>query len=528
MPEIEKRLNDGSWLVRETAILALGAVAEGCYQGVVKFLPHLIPYLLTLCNSDDQPLIRSIGCWTMSRYAHWVALQCEHMLNESRSALARGDHAAAQAAESSVLLGSVLGCFLRCMQDRNKKVQESACSSLATLEEVARENLIPYIPEILKTFHVCFGLYYAKNLTILFDCVCTFVEVVPDEMRKSENLQLLLPPIVEKWNQIDSNDRNCVPLLECMTMLCNNLENALEKLAPSFFARALSLIETTLVAMATAKHCNEQPPEPDHLIASLDLLSAVCTTLGTSVESLVGPSNLLPLLFECMKHNRFDIRQCAFALLGDLSRLCIGHLRPVLHQFVEILVSNLNPVPISVCNNASWCLGEMALASPADMKPFVPTVLPRLIDLLSKASSLHKSLVENTAITLGRFGLIAPELVAPHLPTFAVLWCSAIKGVLSGHEKESAFHGMCLLIQHNPEGILNAFPFLCDAIGTYENPPAHLHSMFTSILHEFRRSLGDGWNHVFIKMIYLPFNTLAGIPQGVFPSPLECLFILSP
>jgi len=43
-------------------------------NGMTVHLPDLVPYLVT-CLSDKKALVRSITCWTLSRYAHWVVGQ---------------------------------------------------------------------------------------------------------------------------------------------------------------------------------------------------------------------------------------------------------------------------------------------------------------------------------------------------------------------------------------------------------------------------------------------------------------------
>lgn len=48
----------------------------GCMSGMIPYLPDLIPYLIERL-SDKKALVRSITCWTLSRYAHWVVGQ-EH------------------------------------------------------------------------------------------------------------------------------------------------------------------------------------------------------------------------------------------------------------------------------------------------------------------------------------------------------------------------------------------------------------------------------------------------------------------
>lgn len=46
----------------------------GCMLGIIQHLPKLIPYLIT-CLSEKKAMVRSITCWTLSRYSHWVVQQ---------------------------------------------------------------------------------------------------------------------------------------------------------------------------------------------------------------------------------------------------------------------------------------------------------------------------------------------------------------------------------------------------------------------------------------------------------------------
>lgn len=43
--------------------------------------------------------------------------------------------------------------------DNNKRVQESGCSAVATIEEDALEKLVPYLDPILVTFSHAFSRY---------------------------------------------------------------------------------------------------------------------------------------------------------------------------------------------------------------------------------------------------------------------------------------------------------------------------------------------------------------------------------
>lgn len=62
------------YVVQESGILALGAVADGCMGGMVPQLPDLVPYLVC-CLGERKALVRAITCWTLSRYSHWIVSQ---------------------------------------------------------------------------------------------------------------------------------------------------------------------------------------------------------------------------------------------------------------------------------------------------------------------------------------------------------------------------------------------------------------------------------------------------------------------
>jgi transportin-1 len=51
------------------------------------------------------------------------------------------------------------------------------------------------------------------------------------------------------------------------------------------------------------------------------LLSGLAEGLGSGIESLVQQSNLRDLLLNCCIDEAADVRQSAFALMGDLARV---------------------------------------------------------------------------------------------------------------------------------------------------------------------------------------------------------------
>ena len=59
------------WKARESGILALGAISEGCASGLLHYLTDMVTALLPLLT-DSRPLVRSITCWALSRYSRWI------------------------------------------------------------------------------------------------------------------------------------------------------------------------------------------------------------------------------------------------------------------------------------------------------------------------------------------------------------------------------------------------------------------------------------------------------------------------
>ena len=92
-----------------------------------------------------------------------------------------------------------------------------------------------------------------------------------------------------------------------------------------------------------------------------------------------------------------------------------------------------------------------------------------------------KTLLENTAITIGRLGLVCPTDVAPFLPQFLPMWCQTLRTIRDNEEKDSAFRGICAMISVNPRGVLQHFMFFCDAVASWNTPRDDLRETFHKV-----------------------------------------------
>ncbi|KAK9728992.1 hypothetical protein K7432_000629 [Basidiobolus ranarum] len=479
LPLLKSQLFHAEWKHKECGILALGAIAEGCMSGIEPHLPDLVPFLLQSLN-DPKPLVRSITCWTLGRYARWCVFP-------------------AQPEDRSKYFEPLLEGLLRMVLDNNKRVQEAGCSAFATLEEEACEELIPYLEPILRNLIFAFQKYQQKNLLILYDAIGTLADSVGSALNKKEYIDVLMPPLIEKWQSVGDDDRDLFPLLECLSSVAAALEVGFAPFAPPVYQRCVHLVNNTLV-QTQMYHQNPtmELPDKDFMIVALDLLSGLVQGLNTSVESLVANSNppLLPLLGVCMQDASAEVRQSAYALLGDLAISCFAHLKPHLGQLMPELINQIDPQSehISVCNNAAWAAGEIALQCGAEMQSYVNPLLERLLPIVNNEQT-PRTLLENAAIAIGRLGLVCPEMLAPHLEMFLESWCKALRGIRDNAEKDSAFRGACAMIQANPNGAAKSFVYFCDAATNWNTPSQELNEMFGKIFVGFKQMIGANWDN---------------------------------
>lgn len=121
--------------------------------------------------------------------------------------------------------------MLKRVLDNNKRVQEAACSAFATLEEEACTELVPYLGYILQTLVFAFSKYQHKNLLILYDAIGTLADSVGHHLNKPEYINLLMPPLINKWNVLKDEDKDLFPLLEvCGHFLTEKIKKLVFKL----------------------------------------------------------------------------------------------------------------------------------------------------------------------------------------------------------------------------------------------------------------------------------------------------------
>lgn len=461
LPYLRENLSHTLWPKREAAVLALGAIAEGCLPVVAPHLPELVPYLISLL-SDDEPVVRQITCWCLSRYSEWAA-QLPDPENTQK------------------YFEPMMDGLLKRMLDKNKKVQEAGASSFASLEEKAGAKLTPYVEPILRQFVLCFQRYKDKNMYILYDCLQTLADSVGSAMATPDLINLLMPVLINRWNKIDDQSREMFPLLGCLSYIAMAYGANFAQFADPIFDRCMKLIYTCLqdhVAYTTGKAVDK--PDKDFVVSALDLLSAVIQAIDTSKSTqlvLNTQPQFYDILAFCMEDPSEDVRQSAYALLGDCAIMLFGTLSSHLPKLMPVLIRQLDlnairdedsDLAFNVVINVCWSAGEIAARAGAEFQPYVEPLYQGLIEIV-KNEECPDGANENAAITLGRMGLSCPEQMAPHLPEVAGPFLDSMSKVANTEEKANAFLGFNNLIQGNPKAMEGSMVEYFTAIAQFPN-----------------------------------------------------------
>jgi hypothetical protein len=527
LPLIETCLRSTNWEIQESSLLALGAIGHGCMQGLGPHLPSILQLLVSISNST-KPLLRSISCWTISRFASWIAFDTHR----------------------SEALPLVLSVILRRMMDQNKRVQEAAVSAFVNIEEEAGAYLEEFLQDVLKAIRSAMTYYQSKNLLILLDAVaCLFDAIGPETMSKPEVVSHLVPPIFSAFKSVnfESEKQLSVSLFECITAIisCIGPSIGLDELTTAI-TRSGAVLEMNVAAYKriTLELSKEEKPDADILACSLDLLCAVIDGLSHAAPSVLSRMNFAPLACQLigefepesrlpLVRNYFSttVRQCAFALLGDLARCSMVYLPDdLLKPIIPICNSYVTIGPLSVSNNSSWALGEISMRKSSDfMAPFVPGICESLLTNLHRLEVGSRPLIrQNAAVALGRMGITcSTQLISTGAFTGMFSnWCMVMKKMRNDDEKISALHGFLRCIEQSPQTAVTRENLrnLHELIASLFPMPPELEGKLMNVVTMYRNILGQAdWNSLWLSFpveVQFRLNTAFNLGQPINqPSP---------
>eukprot|EP00049_Salpingoeca_infusionum_P019426 m.361806 g.361806 ORF g.361806 m.361806 type:complete len:878 (+) comp19921_c0_seq1:188-2821(+) len=463
VPHIVQGLNSENWLEVETSVMALGAISNGCREGLEEHLVELHSYILN-CIPHAEPLVRQISCWTLSRFsARFLEID-----------------------DDGLALQSMVTALLERIFDGNKRVQQQACYSMAQLEEDAGNLLVPHLAAIVPALAHAYDNYRKKSTMSLYDTIGTLADSVPGIFETTEYVDLFMQRLLTRWQELPLEDVELVPLLECLQFFVAGMGDHLATVAQDVLGRCLAILSAYL----------ETESKDDFPVAAvtsaLDLLDALLEGLDVNAPQALEGIDILQVLAQLIQDPLADVRQCALGALGELSNNCGVLLHDHLEAIVAVLVENMDPLFASVCNNTIWTLSRLSSAFGEDLQPYYPTLLEHLIPLINR-KLCSPMLLENLALCIGILGRYPTQELIDALPDYLVVWSTILRDVQDNPEKADAFVGMCLVIKHNPQAALRGLVYFLDAVASWEQPPPELQQMFAELIEMFVTNMGENW-----------------------------------
>lgn len=478
LPLINQNMISSDWKLRECGILALGAISEGCMDAVVPHLPSVMPFLVESMK-NSVPLVRAITAWTTSRYASWI----EH---------SRGHFAH--------LSTSVLHAIISGMTDANKKVQHASSTALGVFADKSKGIVSENLPLIMQAIQFGLNSYQANNLVVLYDAIGTLADELGAELVASKSLPTILPLLIGKWTDTLQDDQSLFALLECMCSLSISAGSEMAPYAATMYRKSLAMVETTLKAAALSG--DDGDLDYDFCIVALDLIGGLVQGLGDRLLPTIQQCSpaLEVVVAKCAEEGQLaEVRQSAFALVGDMAQRCPSPLAPILDRLMHAILLNVDVMredsSQGSANNAVWAAGELVMRFPQELGAQVPEFLPTLCRFLGYAdNTVSRRYLENLAVTVGR----CMSLTAPPQEFARMLgrWTHLISLVSDAVERETAWGPVAAALLARPQLIQpDSLPPLIKAVYLYRTPPAPLESCFARLLHTIKAQLigPDSW-----------------------------------
>ena len=330
-----------------------------------------------------------------------------------------------------------------------------------------------------------------------YDAIGILAERLGSRIGEPENRTIIMSPLLDLHQRYEDDDKELQPLFACFAVLATSLGKAFEEYTVPIFERCVRILNTQLQAFSAEESgISGSPADSSFIISALDLISGLIEGVGASSEFLVHQAQLSTAVYCCCESPDSDIRQSAFALLGEMAKICPSHIRPRNRDFCTLCVNNfahemLIQPSLSASNNACWALGEIAInCTREELQPMALKIVESSVNVLVHARCLPRNLSENAAISLGRVALVCAQDVASHLHHFVGIWCEMLRNIRDDIEKEQAFSGLMKTVALNLNAAAYSFPSLCAAVASWSRGmPEALKSDIRNIMQRLRQLL---------------------------------------
>lgn len=485
---------DQSWKQQEAAILALGAICDGCFHSLTPYLPDISSRLLQLLeNAGTHFLVVNTVLWTGTQIGRYFA-------NEPAN------------------LQRFMTGVLNKMQSPSKLTQEAASAALETMVELCEDGQLNSMAgTIVECVAQCLRGYQLKNRVLLFEVLETICSTLGAALRDSPAaVEALMAPLAEIWTSTPNDSPLLFSFFRCMGSVCCALGPTMQSMAKTIFDRGYGMLSYHVQLRSAAVRAKEDPPEPEFLITSADLLSGLFDAMGSSLEPLVTAQQptFMNVVLAMLIDESPEIRQSGFSLVGDVAKACPTHVQANLQPFCEAVLRNLdelNEFTYSVISNVAWSVCNL-LENQMDINN-LPTIGRAgnlaaqmfahfaKIFCCSGVDADMRNMEENIALCLGMLLYHDPDVEATSGCGVAVIsrrFCEYVRNIKELQQKDMAVNGYLIAVQRaGPHVVLEHLTFFFDLAASLTTAGPDTQRTIKEILQQAKLAGGVQWHEKF-------------------------------
>ena len=166
---------------------------------------------------------------------------------------------------------------------RNRVVQISACSALGALADEIQAGLVVRLEPIIQHLVFALGLvrrllrvsvslsyppptpqYQRRSLRYLYDAMGTVATAAGGALAAPQFASTLLPPLLAKWQTHAADDKEQLPLLDCLAQVIPSVGASFEPYAAPFYQRCVGMLQ--LQEQHRRGECGACEYDPDYVV----------------------------------------------------------------------------------------------------------------------------------------------------------------------------------------------------------------------------------------------------------------------
>ncbi|ETN98068.1 transportin-2, partial [Reticulomyxa filosa] len=294
--------------------------------------------------------------------------------------------------------------ILNCMGSKSKRVQRSACGSLAELANCFQNRkfhrMSDYVQPIVSTFVKGLALYRLLNFNHLVDVISSVCRVwsLEDESKVVTNPKLmdaLIPPLLKRWIAFSESSTCMFPVMECLTRFTSfmgPIPHFQQTYAPSMFQQAFQL--ACRIKQEKAEYVIKKERK---MMMNNNLFCQCCNNNNNNNNKIINNEKLKALQEQ----------------LGDIDDERVGqHVRMDVPN-LEYWVSAMDMLS-AICETTQPAFAKLAFGVPATENKLMEMLYCAILEK-------HLAVRRNGLALLGDLILFCSDQVGPHIGKFMPL-----------------------------------------------------------------------------------------------------------